>query len=83
MGVGRTIFFSPKTRPQLNIDEQQQLECVPVRQRSDNPKEKVVNVPMTLEQYERIRREADRLDVSMASILRPVIREWFEKAPAQ
>jgi hypothetical protein len=54
-----------------------------VRQRSDNPKEKVVNVPMTLEQYERIRREADRLDVSMASILRPVIREWFEKAPAQ
>jgi hypothetical protein len=58
------------------------VECA-VRQRSDNPKEKVVNVPVTVDQYDRIRREAYRLDVSMASILRPVIREWFEKVSAQ
>ena len=46
---------------------------------SDNPKRKILQVPLTQAQYDEIKAEAIRRDVTMAKVVRPMITTNFEK----
>jgi len=47
--------------------------------RRQNPKIKIMRVPISEKLYEIIVSEADRLDLSMAAVMRTIISDHFEK----